>query len=263
VKRHTLLIFAVSSLALAAPVAYFVVKDGAPDTFERQVDEAYNAWKNVPATTLSIQKRQDAETRFVWGDKDIEFNPDVGTRTLVTTDGTKTTLEVRVNPEQPVDLPSALLVEAGLRLGLELDASIAGKRSIGEAEIRLLRTRYSPNGDVNADGKVNVDDLELFALQYGKRSERVGGDFNGDGVVNDADLEILRKNYDFGGDIEIPKPPAPPAPGVPTTPGSPTTPPNPATPPATPPAPPASPTPPTAPPTPPTPPPASPPPAGP
>ncbi len=248
-KFRSLSLLAVSSLALAAPVAYFVVKDGAPDTFERQVDEAYSAWKNVPATTLNVSKAQDANTRYVWGGgKELEFNPDAATRTLVTQDGTKTSLEVQVNPDQPVDLPSALLVEAGLRLGLALDASISGKRSITDADIKLLRAQYSPNGDLNGDGKVNVDDLELFAAQFGKNAQganaRVVGDFNGDGAVNNADLEILRASYDFGGDVEVPKPPAatptpppPAAPGTPPAPTPPTTPPTtpPASPPVTPP----------------------------
>ncbi len=238
-KRTGLIALVVSSLALAAPVAYFVVKDGAPDTFEAQVTAAYNAWLKVPATTLGVQSNPNATTRYVWGgDKDIAFNPDVATRSLETTEGATVKLEVQVNPEQPVDLPSALLIESGLRLGLTLEAAIDGKRSVGEAEIKALRALYSPNGDMNGDGRVDVDDLELFARAYGKRGERLPGDFNGDGAVDDKDLEILRSNYGYGGDPQPPKvdPVAPvtPAPTVPAP-----------TPPVTPPvAPPASPVPP-------------------
>ena len=261
-----------SSLALAAPVAYFVVKDSAPDTFEAQVSEAYNAWLKIPATTLGVQSNPNATTRYTWGgDKEILFNPDVATRTLETTEGAAVRLEVQVNPEQPVDLPSALLIESGLRLGLMLEAGIDGKRSIGDAEIKALRALYSPNGDMNGDGRVDVDDLELFAVAYGKRGERLRGDFNGDGAVDDKDLEILRSNYGYGGDPQAPKvdpvaptvptapvpttpsptapvPPTAPAPTVPVTPPVPATPPTPpvqpppAPPPVTPPpAPPSSP----------------------
>lgn len=244
-KRASLIALIASSIALAAPVAYFVVKDGAPDTFEAQVIAAYNAWLKVPATTLGVQSNPSATTRYTWGgDKDIPFNPDVATRTLETTEGATSKIEVQVNPEQPVDLPSALLIESGLRLGLSLEAGIDGKRSIGEAEIRALRALYSPNGDMNGDGRVDVDDLELFAKAYGKRGERLPGDFNGDGAVDDKDLEILRSNYVYGGDPEPPKvdPVAPvtptPAPTVPATPPVPPTAPAP-TPPATPPTPPA------------------------
>ncbi len=265
-KRAGLIALVASSLALAAPVAYFVVKDGAPDTFEAQVSEAYNAWLKVPATTLGVQSNPNATTRYLWGgDKEIPFNPDVATRTLETTEGAVTKLEVQVNPDQPVDLPSALLIESGLRLGLTLEAGIDGKRSIGEAEIKALRALYSPNGDMNGDGRVDVDDLELFAKAYGQRGERRAGDFNGDGAVDDKDLEILRSNYGYGGDPLLPKldPVAPvtPAPTVPATPpvppvtpAPPATPPAaptaPATPPAPPVVPPASPAPPAPPPTP-------------
>lgn len=245
--KHVVIALIASSLALAAPVTYFVVKDGAPDTFEAQVGEAYNAWLKVPATTLGVQSNPNATTRYTWGgDKEIPFNPDVATRTLETTEGAAAKLEVQVNPDQPLDLPSALLVESGLRLGLALEAGIDGKRSIGEAETKALRELYSPNGDMNGDGRVDVDDLELFAAAFGKRGERLRGDFNGDGAVDDKDLEILRSNYGYGGEPQPPKvdPVAPvtptPTPTVPATPPVPPAAPAPTTP-ATPPAPPAAP----------------------
>ena len=250
--KRVMIALIASSLALAAPVAYFVVKDGAPDTFEAQVSEAYNAWLKVPATTLGVQSNPNATTRYTWGgDKEIPFNPDVATRTLETTEGATSKLEVQVNPDQPLDLPSALLIESGLRLGLTLEAGIDGKRSIGEAEIKALRALYSPNGDMNGDGRVDVDDLELFAAAFGKRGERLRGDFNGDGAVDNKDLEILRSNYGYGGEPQPPKvdpvtpatppvPATPPAPTVPATPPAPPAAPAPTTP-ATPPAPPAAP----------------------
>lgn len=259
-KRASFIALVASSLALAAPVAYFVVKDGAPDTFEAQVTAAYNAWLKVPATTLGVQSNPNATTRYSWGgDKEIAFNPDVATRTLETTEGATVRLEVQVNPDQPVDLPSALLIESGLRLGLTLEAGIDGKRSVGDAEVKALRALYSPNGDMNGDGRVDVDDLELFAKAYGQRGERRAGDFNGDGAVDDKDLEILRSNYGYGGDPQPPKvdPVAPvtPTPTVPATPALPPaapapTPPAAPTAPATPPAPPATPVPPAPPPAP-------------
>ena len=244
--KRVMIALIASSLALAAPVAYFVVKDGAPDTFEAQVSEAYNAWLKVPATTLGVQSNPNATTRYTWGgDKEIPFNPDVATRTLETTEGATSKLEVQVNPDQPLDLPSALLIESGLRLGLTLEAGIDGKRSIGEAEIKALRALYSPNGDMNSDGRVDVDDLELFAAAFGKRGERLRGDFNGDGAVDNKDLEILRSNYGYGGEPQPPKvdPVAPVTPTpTPTVPATPLVPPAPApTAPATPPAPPAAP----------------------
>ncbi len=246
----TLLPFTLFTLALAAPFAYTVVKDGAPESFEKLVREAFTKWQAVPSTTLKIDApKAGTPVQFRWGSTDPELNPDLATRTILetTADG-KESAVVSINPEA-TDLESALLLETGIRLGLPLEPSWEGKRSLGEADITLLRQQYAPNGDLTADGKVNIDDFELFAREYGKSQTAGGikGDFNGDGKVDIADFEILKGNYDFGKQpgLEEPKPaePTTPAPTepkpAPTTP-APTTEPKPAEPttpaPATPPA---------------------------
>lgn len=250
--------------ALAAPVTYrLVAGDGSPGAFAGRVQRAFAAWTGVRSTTLEVAPAENAALAFAWGDGGIPMNPDLSTRTLVTeTAGATTGVEVRVNPEA-ADVDSALIAEVGLRLGLAVDASIAGKRAVGEPEAALLRAKFSPTGDLNGDGRVDLDDLSLLAANYGK-SAREGdppltGDLNGDGTVNDGDLEVLRASYTFDAPPAAPAAPgtapASPAPATPaaqpgTTPAaSPVTPPTapPATPPAAPPA-----TPPAAPVTPPT-----------
>jgi hypothetical protein len=228
----------VGSLALAAPFTYTVIKDGAPSNFEKQIAGAFDAWKKVPSTNLKVETRPNADVQFRWGAGDIELNPDLNTRTIIETDASgKTITTVSVNPETQ-DLESTLLVEAGLRLGLALEPSIEGKRTVGPTEIALLRKSFAQNGDMNNDGKVDVQDLELFAAQFGKVAATPGaalaGDFNGDGRVEDKDLEILRTAYDFGGDVGVepaaPKPATTPAPTAPATPNAPANPAAPANP---------------------------------
>lgn len=216
--------FSLFTFALAAPFAYTVLKDGAPDNFEKLVREAFAKWQAVPSTTLKIDApKTGAPIQFKWNSQEPEMNPDLATRTILETaaDGQVSAL-VSINPETP-DLESALLLETGLRLGLPLEPSWEGKRSLGDNDVLLLRQQYAPNGDLSADGKVDIDDFELFALEFGKTQTAGGikGDFNGDGKVDAADFEILSKNYDFGKQpgLEEPKPADPkPADPKPTDP---------------------------------------------
>ncbi len=209
------LLFCVLSFSvLAAPFAFTVVKDGAPENFEKLVREAFAKWQAVPSTTLKIDApKVGTALQFRWGGTEPELNPDLATRTILETssDG-KESIVVSINPDT-TDLESALLLETGIRLGLPLEPIWDGKRSITEADITLLRQQYAPNGDLTADGKVNIDDFEVFAREFGKSQTAGGikGDFNGDGKVDNADFEILRSNYDFGKQpgIEEPKPAEP------------------------------------------------------
>ncbi len=229
-------IIVLGSLAIGAPVTYWVAtSDGTPADFAKQVDTAFNAWKAVPATTLKLEKNKDSSLQFAWNvaAEDVPINPDAITRTTFTTseDGKTTSTLVNVNPDQSENLESGLLVEAGLRLGVTLEASIEGKRSVGEVEAAALRAKFGQTGDLNGDQKVNLDDLEILASNYGKKglpSVNLNGDFNGDGVVDDKDLEIMKTTYSFEIAPEkslTPETPAnPTAPTTPTKPETPTTP---------------------------------------
>jgi hypothetical protein len=227
------------SLAIAAPVTYWVATtDGTPADFTKQVDTAFNAWKAVPATTLKLEKNKDSNLQFAWniGAEDVPINPDAITRTIesISDDGKTSKTTVNVNPDQSENLESALLVEAGLRLGVPLETSIEGKRSVGEVESTALRSKFGQTGDLNGDQKVNLDDLEIVASNYGKKglpSVNLNGDFNGDGIVDDSDLEIMKATYSFEIVPEKSLTPDPPAnPTTPTTPTKPETPPTPTTP---------------------------------
>ncbi len=238
------------SVAIAAPVTYWVVtSDGTPAEFAKQVDTAFNAWKAVPATTLKLEKNKDSSLQFAWNvaAEDVPINPDAITRTIQTTseDGKTTSTIVNVNPDQSENLEGGLLVEAGLRLGVPLEPSIEGKRSVGEVEATALRSKFGQTGDLNGDQKVNLDDLEILASNYGKKglpSVNLNGDFNGDGVVDDKDLEIMKTTYSF--EIAPEKSLTPESPTTPTTPTKPETPTAPTTPtdPSTPPTAPTTPT---------------------
>jgi hypothetical protein len=217
------LLFPLSFLfVLAAPFAFTVLKDGAPENFEKLVREAFGKWQAVPSTTLKVDApKVGTALQFRWGGTEPELNPDLATRTILETNTEgKESIVVSINPETP-DLESALLLETGIRLGLPLEPVWDGKRSITEADITLLRQQYAPNGDLTADGKVNIDDLEVFAKEFGKSQTAGGikGDFNGDGKVDNADFEILSSNYDFGKQVGVEEPkPAEPKPTEPSTP---------------------------------------------
>jgi hypothetical protein len=211
-KRLTPIVFVLLGASIAAPFAYRVTTDGgAPANFVSNVEKAFKAWAAVPGTTLKINRLETAPVTFSWGEGDIPMNPDLSTRTIIKT-GETTTSEVRVNPET-ADLESVLLIEAGLRLGLNIDPNLGEKRTVGEAESKAVKTRFSQNGDLNGDGKVNLDDLELLSLNYGKRAPQgsgtLTGDLNGDGIINQLDVEILKANYTFE---PISQPAATPAP---------------------------------------------------
>jgi Dockerin type I domain len=228
-KRRTriiapvLLVFV--SASIAAPFAYRVTTDGgAPTSFVSNVEKAFKAWEGVGGTTLKTNRLEAAPVTFSWGEGDLPMNPDLSTRTIIKT-GESLSSEVRVNPEV-TDLESALLIETGLRLGLNLDAKLGEKRTIGETETKAVKARFSQTGDLNGDGKINLDDLELLSLNYGKRAAPGGGtltgDLNGDGIVNQLDVAILKANYSFE---PIAQPAANPAPNDPkNTPGTPATP---------------------------------------
>jgi Dockerin type I domain len=211
-KRMTVSVILLTSVSIAAPFAYRVTTDGgAPANFVSNVEKAFKAWVAVPGTTLKINRLETAPVTFSWGEGDLPINPDLSTRTIIKT-GETTTSEVRVNPET-TDLESALLIETGLRLGLNIDPTLGEKRTVGETESKAVKARFSQNGDLNGDGKVNLDDLELLSLNYGKRAAQgsgtLTGDLNGDGIINQLDVDILKSNYTFE---PISQPAATPAP---------------------------------------------------
>jgi hypothetical protein len=50
-------------------------------------------------------------------------------------------------------------------------------------------------GDLNGDGIVNAQDLELVASHWLQTGTNVAGDANGDGIVNGGDLRIIDANW--------------------------------------------------------------------
>ena len=78
-----------------------------------------------------------------------------------------------------------------------------------------LLVRYTLLGDANLDGKVNAQDFDALAANYGDHSSPgwVQADFNYDGVVNTLDFNALAANYNQS----LPSPAAAPSfalPGV-------------------------------------------------
>ena len=55
------------------------------------------------------------------------------------------------------------------------------------------------SGDLNGDGKVNVQDLALLLINFGKSGSNLKGDLNGDGKVTVQDLALLLVAFGQGG----------------------------------------------------------------
>ena len=72
--------------------------------------------------------------------------------------------------------------ESGYRGGIGYDDGAAPKTSLG--------TPGYLKGDLNADGVINKQDLELVSANMGETGENVA-DLNGDGVVNIQDLVLI------------------------------------------------------------------------
>ena len=63
----------------------------------------------------------------------------------------------------------------------------------------LLSFLAAPPGDANLDGKVNVDDLRIVALNWLQSGKAwTSGDFSGDGNVNLTDVAIMAGNWLYG-----------------------------------------------------------------
>ena len=73
--------------------------------------------------------------------------------------------------------------------------------SLGAPAARYLsdyvRTARQP-GDTNADGLVNVEDLNAVRNHYGESGGNVPGDADGNGVVGIEDLNAVRNNFGAG-----------------------------------------------------------------
>ncbi|XAL98327.1 PEP-CTERM sorting domain-containing protein [Phycisphaeraceae bacterium D3-23] len=70
---------------------------------------------------------------------------------------------------------------------------------------------WTRTGDINADGFVGVEDLDVLLANWGdtvSRSSLANGDLDGDGVVGQGDLDAVLGNWSHGTppDVNIPEP---------------------------------------------------------
>jgi hypothetical protein len=80
---------------------------------------------------------------------------------------------------------------------INVEATYMGNRVAQTKQIQVILA-----GDLNVDGKVNLNDLVLLALAYnsspGNPRWNPNADINGNGIVNLADLVLLALNYSKG-----------------------------------------------------------------
>ncbi len=80
----------------------------------------------------------------------------------------------------------------------------------------LVGIQYTPNsvtitldqdlvlGDATLDGLVNLDDLDLLAMNLGTEGNWILADFNGDFLVNEDDLDLIEMNWGAGTGGNVP-----------------------------------------------------------
>ena len=77
-----------------------------------------------------------------------------------------------------------------LTLSDVLFSNRAGERSLPQVEAAQITTAPQRNGDVNADGTINIQDLVLVASNLGQSGQNTA-DVNADGTVNIQDLVLV------------------------------------------------------------------------
>ncbi|MCJ7544826.1 MAG: PEP-CTERM sorting domain-containing protein, partial [Phycisphaerae bacterium] len=88
---------------------------------------------------------------------------------------------------------------------------VSGDSIIGWADSNdLIRTMLGTEyGDANLDLRVDLDDYNLLAANFGLTGGWAKGDFNGDKKVNFADYQILEVTFGFGTGGSPAPPPVP------------------------------------------------------
>ncbi|MEM9419417.1 MAG: alkaline phosphatase family protein [Planctomycetota bacterium] len=81
----------------------------------------------------------------------------------------------------------------------------------GYADNLSFSLDWTLTGDINADGLVGVEDLDVLLANWGDsvtRSSLVNGDLDGDGVVGQGDLDAVLNNWSDGTppDVNVPEP---------------------------------------------------------
>ena len=104
-------------------------------------------------------------------------------------------------------------ITSAVAQSVALNAANPNKTAIGFAEASALGVssfdgqpvdstaillKYTLAGDANLDGKVNAQDFDDLASNYGKQSRTwLQGDFNYDGQVNSLDFNVLAANFNI------------------------------------------------------------------
>ncbi|MFN7439417.1 MAG: RHS repeat-associated core domain-containing protein [Phycisphaerales bacterium] len=99
----------------------------------------------------------------------------------------------------PGDDAYVQLVDSSMSVVAHVDA-LTGQLRQRMSYDAFGRMRLILNADIDGNGRVDEDDLSIFASQYtyevGDDARPKTTDFNGDGVVDDADLSLFAQWYD-------------------------------------------------------------------
>lgn len=106
-------------------------------------------------------------------------------------------LTARVDPAQP---GWTVRGDAGMDVNNAGQILATGVNSItGHSGVILLTPMGGALlGDIDGDGRVNFNDLNLLLGEYGQSGPGLGGDLDGDGAVGFADLNLLLGQFNAG-----------------------------------------------------------------
>jgi len=193
-----LIIVIIFFLTSAFALEYFVKGD---KLLKETVSEAFANWAGLEPK-LEISQEENAKTTIEYGKSEL-FGPD--TYSLSVQEQTQTnSIKVLINPEKK-DLMRIILLETGLLLGLQLQSEgimnplINDKElSLGEPELsELAKLHQFEKEDLNQDGVVDFYDLVELAKAFGQTGINSPADINSDGKVDNQDLELLKAKYSF------------------------------------------------------------------
>lgn len=159
-----------------------------PTPLQQQFKDALKVFSHdrVP---LEAEFATSADSQFLT-ETDIPFNPDAGSRTLVS--GNKR--QVWINTSSTLSQDLIWRVETAKLLKLPDPIVLPKERTLTEQDKQALKTQFASKGDLNGDDRVDLLDLIILAKNMGVENPSKG-DLNQDGRVDDQDAAQLKELY--------------------------------------------------------------------
>ena len=159
-----------------------------PEALQQQFKDALKVFSHA-RVPLEAEFATGADSQFLT-ETDIPFNPDAGSRTLVS--GSKR--QVWINTSSTLSQELIWRVETAKLLKLPDPIVLPRERTLTEQDKQALKTQFASKGDLNGDDRVDLLDLIILAKNMGVENPSKG-DLNQDGRVDDQDVAQLKELY--------------------------------------------------------------------